>query len=48
MPAGAEAFGTLLGDGAKVVLLDGGHFVLESHVEEIAEEMKAFLQRLAW
>lgn len=46
---GAEAFGKLLGDQAKVVLLDGGHFLLESHVEEVAEEVKAFLaNKVKW
>jgi pimeloyl-ACP methyl ester carboxylesterase len=42
VPAGAEAFRKDL-PGAKVQLLDTGHFALETHVDEIASAMKTFL-----
>lgn len=42
LPAGAEAF-RRDNPAAKVVLYDTGHFALETHVSEIAEEMRAFL-----
>ena len=43
IPAGAEAFRKDLPD-AKVQFLDTGHFAIETHVEEIASAMKAFLK----
>jgi pimeloyl-ACP methyl ester carboxylesterase len=45
IPAGAKAFRKDLPD-AKVQFLDTGHFVLETHVEEIAVAMRDFLQKL--
>jgi pimeloyl-ACP methyl ester carboxylesterase len=42
LPAGAEAYRRDNPD-AKVVLLDTGHFALETHSAEIASEMKSFL-----
>jgi pimeloyl-ACP methyl ester carboxylesterase len=42
IPPGAEAF-RRDNPNAEVKLLDAGHFALETHVEEIAEEMKRFL-----
>ena len=44
LKAGAEAFKRDVKD-IEVVLLDGGHFVLETHVEEVAERIKAFLTK---
>ncbi len=44
VPAGAEAFRRDIPN-AIVQLLDTGHFALETHVEQIAESMRAFLQR---
>jgi pimeloyl-ACP methyl ester carboxylesterase len=41
-PAGARAFGDDL-PGAEVNLLDGGHFVLESHLDEVASLIRTFL-----
>jgi pimeloyl-ACP methyl ester carboxylesterase len=46
IPAGAKAFRKDLPD-AKVQFLDTGHFVLETHVEEIAVAMRDFLQKLS-
>ncbi|MBU8977857.1 alpha/beta hydrolase [Lysobacter sp. MMG2] len=46
LPAGAEAFRRDLPD-AEVHLLDTGHFALETHVDEIAQRMREFLQRQA-
>ncbi|HEX5228327.1 MAG TPA: alpha/beta hydrolase [Bryobacteraceae bacterium] len=43
-PAGAEAFRKDIPK-ARVQFLDTGHFALETHVLEIAEAMKDFLQR---
>jgi len=43
VPAGAQAFKRDLPN-ATVELLDTGHFALETHVEEIAESMRTFLQ----
>jgi len=43
LPAGAQAFKRDLPN-ATVQLLDTGHFALETHVEEIAESMRTFLQ----
>lgn len=47
-PAGAEAFAEDLPD-AEIHLLDGGHFLLESALEEVTELIRTFLakQRLA-
>lgn len=42
--AGAEAFKRDVED-LEVVLLDGGHFVLETHVNEVAEKINAFLTK---
>jgi pimeloyl-ACP methyl ester carboxylesterase len=41
IPAGAEAFRRDI-PGAQVKMLDTGHFALETHVVEIAAEMKKF------
>ena len=41
-PAGAHAFTTDLPD-ARVELLDGGHFLLESHLDQVATSVRAFL-----
>ncbi|MHC9292626.1 alpha/beta fold hydrolase [Mycobacterium sp. LTG2003] len=43
-PDGARAFGKDAVD-AEIHLLDGGHFLLETHVAEVAELIDAFLQR---
>lgn len=46
VPAGATAFEQSRTGGKKgvrVVLLDGGHFLLETHVEEVADRMLEFL-----
>lgn len=42
VPPGAEAFPRILPK-AKVVLLDAGHFALESHTVEIVGLVKDFL-----
>jgi pimeloyl-ACP methyl ester carboxylesterase len=42
-PAGAEAFSKDLPD-AEIVLLDGGHFLLESHGDEVAAHVHRFLE----
>jgi pimeloyl-ACP methyl ester carboxylesterase len=42
IPAGAEAFRRDIPN-AKVQFLDTGHFALETHLEEIATEMRQFL-----
>lgn len=44
LPPGAEAYKRDIPD-AVVKFLDTGHFALETHVEEIAEAMREFLQR---
>jgi pimeloyl-ACP methyl ester carboxylesterase len=44
LPAGAEAFKRDLPD-AEVELLDAGHFAIETHVTEIANAMRGFLDR---
>ena len=44
-PAGAEAFRQDLPD-AEIRLLDTGHFALESHLNTIAGEIRAFLGRV--
>jgi pimeloyl-ACP methyl ester carboxylesterase len=41
-PDGARAFQTDL-PGARVELLPGGHFLLESHLDQVAASMRAFL-----
>jgi pimeloyl-ACP methyl ester carboxylesterase len=41
-PAGATAFSTDLPD-ARIELLDGGHWLLESHLEEVAALIRDFL-----
>ncbi|MEV6283497.1 alpha/beta hydrolase [Kribbella sp. NPDC051770] len=43
-PAGAEAFATSVRD-AEIHLLDGGHFLLESHLDEASELITDFLDR---
>ena len=43
IPAGAEAFRRDI-PGATVQFLDTGHFALETHVEEVAEAMRNFLE----
>lgn len=45
VPAGAEAYGRDVSD-ISVELLDGGHFLLESHAAEVAERVKGFVARL--
>ena len=47
VPPGAEAFKRDLPK-AKVVLLDGGHFLLETKVREVADEVKEFLKGLGY
>ena len=44
LPAGAEAFRRDLPE-AEIHLVDGGHFALESHLDEIARIVRAFLAR---
>jgi pimeloyl-ACP methyl ester carboxylesterase len=44
-PAGAEAYKRDLPD-AELVLLDAGHFALETHADEIAQRMRTFLARI--
>ena len=46
IPPGAEAFRKDI-PSAKVVFYDTGHFALETHVEEISEEIHSFLKELA-
>ena len=46
IPPGAEAFRKDI-PSAKVVFYDTGHFALETHVEEISEEISSFLNELA-
>lgn len=43
--AGAEAYKEV---GGEVVLLDGGHFLLETHLEEVVEVLKGFLNRVSY
>lgn len=45
IPPGAEAFKRDVPN-ARVVLLDTGHFPLETHVEEIAQEIETFLDSI--
>jgi pimeloyl-ACP methyl ester carboxylesterase len=42
--AGAQAFTTHSPD-AEIVLLDGGHFLLESHLDDVTEEILAWADR---
>ncbi|MFD8382976.1 alpha/beta fold hydrolase [Streptomyces sp. NPDC059679] len=44
-PAGATAFRDDVPD-AEVHLVDGGHFLLESHLETVADHVRAFLGRV--
>ncbi len=44
-PDGARAFGKDAPD-AEIHLLDGGHFLLETHVEQVADLMRDFLGRV--
>jgi pimeloyl-ACP methyl ester carboxylesterase len=46
IPPGAEAFRKDI-PSARVVFYDTGHFALETHVEEISEEIHSFLNELA-
>jgi pimeloyl-ACP methyl ester carboxylesterase len=46
IPPGAEAFRKDI-PSAKIVFYDTGHFALETHVEEISEEIHSFLNELA-
>jgi pimeloyl-ACP methyl ester carboxylesterase len=46
IPPGAEAFRKDI-PAARVVFYDTGHFALETHVEEISEEIHSFLNELA-
>ena len=46
IPPGAEAFRKDI-PSAKVVFYDTGHFALETHVDEISEEIHSFLNELA-
>lgn len=43
-PAGAEAFARDLAD-AEIHLLDGGHFLLESALEDVSELIRPFLAK---
>jgi pimeloyl-ACP methyl ester carboxylesterase len=43
-PDGARAFGKDAAD-AEIHLLDGGHFLLETHVDEVAHLIDSFLER---
>lgn len=43
-PAGAEAFRRDAPD-AEILLLDGGHFLLETHLDEVAQAILAFRER---
>jgi surfactin synthase thioesterase subunit len=45
IPAGAEAFKSVVKN-AQVEYVDGGHFALENHLDEIAEVMLKFLEKL--
>ncbi|WP_242910654.1 alpha/beta fold hydrolase [Actinomadura terrae] len=45
LPAGAEAFRRDAPD-AEIVLLDGGHFLLESHLDEVAAAIIGFRPRI--
>lgn len=45
IPPGAEAFRRDI-PSAKVVLYDTGHFALETHVQEISDEIRSFLSEL--
>jgi pimeloyl-ACP methyl ester carboxylesterase len=44
-PAGADAFADDLPD-AEIHLLDGGHFLLESALQEVAELIRNFLAKV--
>ena len=48
VPPGAEAFAKARADNGisnvEVTLLDGGHFLLETHLEEVADRIQKFLQ----
>lgn len=44
VPPGANAFKTVLPN-AEVHLIDGGHFALENHLEEIHGHIIAFLEK---
>jgi pimeloyl-ACP methyl ester carboxylesterase len=46
IPPGAEAFRRDI-PSAKVVFYDTGHFALETHVQEISEQIRSFLNELA-
>lgn len=42
IPAGAEAFKSVVED-AQIHFVDGGHFALENHLEEIADVILEFM-----
>ncbi|GAA0700171.1 alpha/beta fold hydrolase [Streptomyces malaysiensis] len=44
-PAGAEAFRRDAPD-AEILLLDGGHFLLETHLDDVAQAILAFRERV--
>jgi surfactin synthase thioesterase subunit len=44
IPPGAEAFKSVVKD-AQVQYVDGGHFVLENHLEEMASAILKFLEK---
>ncbi|KAK4684249.1 hypothetical protein P7C73_g5945, partial [Tremellales sp. Uapishka_1] len=44
---GAKAFKTDIPE-TELVLLDGGHFVLETHLDEAVEIIRPFLRKIAW
>ena len=46
-PAGAQAFAADLPE-AEIHLLDGGHFLLETAADEVAELMRKFLAKHSW
>ncbi|KAL7422644.1 hypothetical protein Q5752_001935 [Cryptotrichosporon argae] len=46
VPAGAEAFKR--DADATVVFIDGGHFLLETHVDEVAQCMHDFMKGIKW
>lgn len=46
-PAGAKAYKKDVKD-AEVILVDGGHFLLETHVKEVAHYVQQFLARIQY
>jgi len=45
IPPAAQAFGRDI-PSAKVIFYDAGHFALETHVEEISDQIRSFLMEL--